>query len=62
MRLIFQYIKKRKLLLFLNILFAFSFIFAEIGIPFFESLTPASINAIPKQFFPDFGSLSSLVY
>ena len=35
MRLIFQYIKKRKLLLFLNILFAFSFIFAEIGIPFF---------------------------
>lgn len=35
MRLIFRYIKKRKLLLFLNVIFAFSFIFAEIGIPFF---------------------------
>lgn len=35
MRLIFHYIKKRKFLLFLNVLFAFSFIFAEIGIPFF---------------------------
>lgn len=35
MRLIFRYIKKRKFLLFLNVLFAFSFIFAEIGIPFF---------------------------
>lgn len=35
MRLIFRYIKKRKLLLFLNVIFAFSFIFSEIGIPFF---------------------------
>lgn len=35
MRLIFRYIKKRKWLLFMNILFAFSFVFAEIGIPYF---------------------------
>lgn len=35
MRLIFHYLRKRKFLLFLNVLFAFSFVFAEIGIPFF---------------------------
>lgn len=35
MRLIFHYLRKRKSLLFLNVLFAFSFVFAEIGIPFF---------------------------
>lgn len=64
MRLIFHYLRKRKFLLFLNVLFAFSFVFAEIGIPFFFGrIIDIGINQHdPQPFFPVSGSLCWLLF